>query len=76
MQEAVSMPVTWTSVLNVANTLLIALVGFLFREAWRQIHNRVDTVEQEQGDMRERVASLEAARGWTHPQRRHGDRRQ
>lgn len=76
MQVPVSEPLTWAQVLNVANTLLVMLVGFFAKDAWKQLHRRIDSVEVEQGDMRERVASLETARGWTHPQRRRTDRRE
>ncbi len=71
MQLPVSQPLTWTSVLNVANTALIALVGFLIKEAWTQIHKRIGNVEEQQNDMRERIASLET--GISIPRRRRGD---
>lgn len=54
---------TWTALLNFANTGLIIVVGFLLREAWRTIHRRMDEMEERHGDIRERVASLEAASG-------------
>lgn len=74
MQSAItSETLTWAQVLNVVNTALIALVGFFAKEAWRQLHNRMDAVEDGQGDMRERVASLETATGWNHPHRRRTD---
>jgi hypothetical protein len=52
---------TWTAFLNVANTLLIVLAGFLAREAWKNIHVRLDAVEDQQGSMRERIAVVETA---------------
>lgn len=67
----------WNKLLTIANTGLIALVGFLFREAWITIHKRMDLVEQQQDRMREeyagRFATLEERTGWTHPHRRTGD---
>lgn len=70
---AVGEALTWTAFLNIANTALIVLAGFLAREAWKNIHARVDAMEERHGDIRERVASLEAAAG--EPRRRRaGDR--
>lgn len=51
---------TWTAFLNIANTCLIVLAGFLAREAWQNIHQRLDEVETRHGDFRERLATLEA----------------
>lgn len=51
---------TWTALLNIANTVLIVIVGFFGKEAWNAIHRRIDQLENRHGDMRERVASLEA----------------
>lgn len=64
---------TWTAFLNLANTGLVIIVGFLLREAWKTIHARMDGLEQQHGDMRERLASLESSRGWEHPHRRRSD---
>ncbi len=72
MQSAME-PLTWTQVLNVANTGLIALVAFFAKDAWRQLHRRMDMIEGTSSDIRERVASLEAGRGWNHPHRRRTD---
>lgn len=55
---------TWTALLNFANTFLVIVVGFLLREAWKTVHIRMDQLENQHGDMRERVASLEAAGHW------------
>lgn len=63
---------TWTAILNVANTALVFIVGFLLKEFWRIMHNRIDNIEEQQGNMRERVAALES--GGT-PRRRISDRR-
>jgi hypothetical protein len=63
----------WSEVLNIANTALLALVGFLLRDGWKAIHRRMDKIEEEHGDTRERVSSLEAQRGWNHPHRRRSD---
>lgn len=60
---------TWTALLNIANTFLVVIVGFLLREAWKTVHARMDQLEEWQGHMRERVASLEAWNG----HRRRGD---
>lgn len=70
---AVGDALTWTAFLNIANTVLIVLAGFLAREAWKNIHERVDAIEERHGDIRERVASLEAAAGGA-PRRRRSDR--
>jgi len=61
---------TWSQILNFANTGLVALVGFLLREAWITIHRRMDEMDRQQGDMRERISSLEAFRGWGLQRRR------
>lgn len=63
---------TWTAFLNVANTALIILAGFLAREAWTTMHRRLNALEDFRGDARERFASLEAATG-VHPNRRYTD---
>lgn len=63
---------TWTAFLNVLNTALIILAGFLAREAWNNVHRRVGTLEEFRGSARERLASLEAATG-VHPHRRRTD---
>lgn len=73
IQEVAPTQLTWTALLNIANTFLVVIVGFLLREAWKTVHARMDQLEQWQGDMRERVASLEAQKGWNHPHRRRGD---
>lgn len=63
---------TWTAFLNVLNTALIILAGFLAREAWKNIHGRIGSLEEWRGDARERLASLETASG-NHPHRRRTD---
>lgn len=62
--QQVGEQLTWTALLNIANTFLVVVVGFLLREAWKTIHARMDQLEEQHSDMRERVASLEAAGGW------------
>ena len=62
--QAAAEQLTWTALLNIANTFLVVMVGFLLREAWKTIHARMDQLEDQHGDMRERVASLEAAGSW------------
>jgi hypothetical protein len=59
----------WTAILNIANTFLVALLGFLLREAWVAIHKRMDALEEGHGDMRERVAIVETVSG-VHNRRR------
>lgn len=73
VQAPTEAALTWTAFLNLVNTGLVVIVGFLLREAWRTIHARIDEMEDRHGDMRERIASLEAGVGWTHPHRRHSD---
>lgn len=50
------------SALVFGNTLLIAIVGWLFRDAWREIHKRIDSVEDVvagRGGHGERLTRLE-----------------
>ncbi len=68
--------ITLNQVLTIANTGLIALVGFMLREAWKTIHRRMDVIEEQHGHMRERVSSLEAFQQWTGPRRRKTDQRE
>lgn len=63
---------TWTAFLNVLNTALIILAGFLAREAWYNLHRRVGTLEDFRGDARERLASLESGTAM-HTHRRRTD---
>ena len=62
--------ITWTAFLNIANTVLVALLGFVLREAWMAIHKRMDELEEKHGDMRERVAVVETTTGVIHNRRR------
>lgn len=55
--------ITWNALLNIANTFLVVVVGFLLRDAWHTIHERMDQLEEAHNNMRERVASLEASTG-------------
>ncbi len=64
---------TWTQLLNIANTVLVLVVGFLLREEWKAIHQRIDALSVQQGVMRERLSSLEAFRRWGNPTRRETD---
>lgn len=64
--------VEWTQVLSFANTLLLGLVSFLVRDAWISIHKRIDSLEKEDGFMRERITALEVLQGFK-PRRRRTD---
>lgn len=54
-----SVTLTWTALLNIVNTVLVVIVGFFLKEAWTAIHSRIDKLEDNNTDVRERVASLE-----------------
>lgn len=57
--------------LTFANTGLVALVGFLLREAWSTIHARMDNIQEQQNNMREeyagRISALETAARVSNP---------
>lgn len=47
--------VTLVQVLTGANSFLIVLAGYLLTTAWREIHKRVDRLEQSASTFRERT---------------------
>lgn len=47
--------VTLVQLLTGANSFLIVLAGYLLGNAWREIHKRVDRLEQSASQFRERT---------------------
>ena len=54
-------PLTLTQILTGLNSLLIVLAGYLLREAWREMHRRVDDLERRGMDFREAMAGRMSA---------------
>lgn len=51
--------VTVQAILATVNTALLIGAGFLFRDAWKNIHERIDGLESASRDTREQVSRLE-----------------
>lgn len=63
--------VTLNSALIAVNTILVIAAGFLFRDAWTNVHERIDRLEEKDSELICRMGKVEGVLYGMH--RRSGD---
>lgn len=69
VQQSIEQTVTWGQILSVANTVLVAIVVFLVKDAWSTMHKRVGNLEKEFGSIREDLSFMRGRYSGEHKQR-------